>query len=704
MIAPTLIIAAVMTLGASPPIDFDTEIIPVLTRAGCNVGSCHGAAAGRGGFHLSLLGGDPAADHEALVYEFEGRRINLARPAQSLVILKPTGGLSHEGGEPLEFEGPGAKRLEQWIAAGAQRLNSRRLVKLDINPLDSVLETVGAKVPLQVTAHFDDGRADDVTALTVFTSGDPAAVAIDLDKATATVLRRGQHIVIARYLDRVVPIRFTLPLSETPVDLTQQPRNSFIDDEVLKSLALLRIPVSPEADDATFLRRVHLDFTGRVPSREETEAFRADHLADKRERLVDRLLESDEFVEYWTYRLGVLLRIQPVPNDKEGAKAFHQWVREQVRQRRPLNEVARELVTAIGDTHVVGPANFSRTVVDARAQAELVSQVFLGARLQCANCHNHPLDRWTQDDYHGLAAIFARLDRGQVVSIATRGAVTNLRTGEPAVPRIPGVRFLDAEADGRPEFANWLVSADNPLFSRSLVNRLWRGMFGRGLVEPADDLRDTNPATHPDLLDQLASDFVEHGHDLRHTLRLIAQSAAYGRSGVVNAANQADDRFYSHAYRRPLDPEVLADAFSDVTAVADRYGDEPLGTRAIALFDPRTPAESLDILGRCSRQASCEGSAASGGLPTKLHQLNGELINRKVTAQDGRLHAHLDAGLTDAEILTDFYLRAFSRPPTEIELNHWQKRLAGTSASERVEGLEDIVWGLLNCSEFCLNH
>jgi hypothetical protein len=704
MIAHSLIVAAVFSASAAPTVDFDTEIIPVLTRAGCNAGSCHGAAAGRGGFHLSLLGGDPAADHETILYEFEGRRLNLAHPDQSLVILKPTGGLSHEGGEVLEFDGPHAKLLEKWIAEGARRLKSRHLVRLDVQPQDSVLETVGTQVPLRVTAHFDDGRSDDVTATTVFTSSDPGAIAIDPTTAVASVLRRGQHVVIARFLDRVVPIRLTLPLSDTPVNLAQEPRNNFVDDEILKSLTVLRIPVSPPADDATFLRRVRLDLTGRLPSRDEIEAFLAEGSADKRERLIDRLLKSNDFIDYWTYRFAVLFRIQPVPNDKQGAMAFHRWVREQVSADVPLDEMARTLVTAIGDSHIVGPANFSRVNVDARAQAELISQVFLGARLQCANCHNHPLDRWTQDDYHGLAAIFARLDRGQIVTVAARGAVTNLRTGEPAVPRIPGVRFLEPEADCRPEFANWLTSPDNPLFSQSMVNRLWRGMFGRGLVEPADDLRSTNPATHPVLLERLASDFVQHRYSLRHTLRILAQSATYGRSGITNPANQADDRFYSHAYRRPLDPEVLADAIADVTGIADRYGEETLGTRAIALFDPRTPAESLDILGRCSRQESCEGMTAANGLPTKLHQLNGELVNRKITAPEGRLHSHLSSDQTDEPILIDFYLRALSRTPTDAELTHWHKRLATANESERTEGLEDIVWGLLNCTEFCLNH
>jgi hypothetical protein len=369
-----------------------------------------------------------------------------------------------------------------------------------------------------------------------------------------------------------------------------------------------------------------------------------------------------------------------------------------------MDEVARALLTAVGDSHVVGPANFARTVGDARGQAELVSQVFLGVRLQCANCHNHPLDRWTQDDYHGLAAVFARLERGRVVKVAPRGAVTNPRTGEPALPRIPGVRDLEAGADGRDGFTRWLTAPENPYFARAIVNRLWRALFGRGLVEPADDLRDTNPATHPELLDRLAADFVRHGHDLRHTLRLIALSKTYGRSGATNAVNRADDRFYSHAYRRPLEPEVLADALADVTGVSDRYGNEPAGTRAVALIDPRTPAPSLDILGRCSRQASCEGATEGGGLPAKLHELNGELINRKLAAPDGRLHRLIAAGEPDDAIVADFYLRALGRPPTGAERDYWRQRLAEAGKAERTALLEDAVWSLLNCSAFSTNH
>jgi hypothetical protein len=704
MTSANLLVVALLTAAPTRPVDFDTEIIPVLTRAGCNAGSCHGAAIGRGGFRMSLLGGDPATDYEAIVHELEGRRINLARPGESLLLAKPTGALSHQGGVPLQEDGAGAKRLLEWIAQGAPRLKSRRLTRVDVTPARCVVDRQGAEVPLRATARFDDGGSEDVTAWTVFTASDPAAVDIDPETARATVRRRGQHVVIARFLSRVVPLQLTLPLSDTPPDLSRTPRSNFIDDEVLKTLSVLRLPVSPAADDATFLRRVQLDLTGTLPGRDDVEAFLADRSADKRVKLVDRLLNSPAYVEAFTYRFATLLRIQPQPNEKEGALAYNGWLREQIRTGAPMDGVARALLTAVGDTHSVGPANFARTASDARGQAELVSQVFLGVRLQCANCHNHPLDRWTQDDYHGLAAVFARLERGREVRVGPRGAVTNPRTGEPAVPRIPGVRYLDAEGDGRQGFATWLTAQDNPYFARAIVNRLWRTMFGRGLIEPADDLRDTNPATHPELLDRLAADFIQHGYDIRHTLRLIALSETYGRSGAMNAANQADDRFYSHAYRRPLEPEVLVDALADVTGVSDRYGNEPAGTRAIALVDPRTPAPSLDILGRCSRQTTCEGTTTAGGLPAKLHELNGEVINRKIVAQEGRLHRLLSAGKSADEILADFYYRALGRAPTEVERDYWRQHMAAAGASERVELLEDVVWSLLNCSEFNTNH
>jgi hypothetical protein len=688
-------------------IDFDTEIIPVLTRAGCNAGACHGAAAGRGEFRLSLLGGNPAADYQSIVHELEGRRVNLAKPEESLLLAKPTSQLPHGGDLVLEVDSAGARKLIEWIAAGATRDASRRLVEFQVDPESCLVEEAGTQTPLRATAHFSDGSVEEVTEWTVFTAADPASIEIDAQRNLASVVRGGQHVVVARFLDRVVPIELTLPLAKTQADLMLEPQANFIDEQVLKKLALLRLPVAPQEDDARYLRRVCLSLTGTLPTRDEVEGFLIDRTADKRSRLVERLLASDEFVEYWTFRFATFLRIRALPNERVAARVYHDWLREQIRASTPWNQIAHELLAATGDSHVVGPANFARMASDARAQAELVSQVFLGARLQCANCHNHPLDRWTQDDYHGLAAVFSRLERGRYVALTARGGVTNLRTGEPAVPKLPGGRFLDANGDCRVEFADWLMQPENPYFARAIVNRLWQAMFGRGLVEPIDDLRSTNPATHPQLLDRLAADFVAHGYDLRHTLRLIALSETFQRGEATNAAGDiasADDRFYSQALRRPLEPEVFADAICHVTGVPDQYGEEPIGTRAISLFDPATPAISLDILGRCSRVASCEQSAIGGGLPARLHRLNGELINAKVTASTGRLHQRIAAGTSDRTIVDDFYLRALSRWPSDDEQEFWQRELSGIEQAERTERLEDFVWSLLNCDEFTTNH
>jgi hypothetical protein len=393
-----------------------------------------------------------------------------------------------------------------------------------------------------------------------------------------------------------------------------------------------------------------------------------------------------------------------LPGETEGAQAYSAWIRSEIAKGTPFNAWAEQLLTATGDSHGIGPANFPRMVIDARAQAELVGDVFLGVRLGCANCHNHPLDRWTQDDYHGLAAVFSRLSRGRQVQLTSRGGVTNPRTEEPALPRIPGVSYLAADGDHREQVAQWLTSKDNARFARATVNRLWRAMFGRGLVEPVDDMRDTNPATHPELLVQLAQDFVKHDCDLRHTLRLIALSETYSRSSAIQTGNTSDDRFYSRSFHRPLSPEVLADAVADVTGVPNTFPNHELGTRAIALVDPLSPAPSLDILGRCSRAGGCEDRSTTGGLPAQLHLLNGEFINQKLAAKEGRLLRLIESRTANDKIVREFYVRGLGREPTANELSHWLKQLDSVNETERRERLEDFVWSLLVSREFRENH
>lgn len=693
-------------VGAEPAraVDFATEVVPVLTRAGCNSGACHGAAAGRGGFHLSLLGGDAPSDYEAIVHALEGRRINLARPSASLLLAKPTGQLDHGGGAPLDEDGAAARRLRDWIVTGAPRGNRRVLTQFHVTPDRHFAERPGATVTLRAVARFDDGPEEDVTPWTVFQASDPAAVEIDRDRHQATIHRRGRQVVIARFLDRALPLQWSVPLADRPIDHAAEPRVNFIDDLVLETLTTLRLPVAPPAVDATFLRRVRLDLTGRLPARSEVERFLADKAADKRGKKIDELLRSDDFVEIWTLRYARLLRLHSLSEEGTAGAAYAQWLRSSLAANRPWNEMAFEMLTATGDSHAVGPANFARMTVDARGQAELVGQVFLGVRLQCANCHNHPLDRWTQDDYHGLAAVFARLERGRHVRVALHGAVTNLRTNEPAVPRIPGLRYLDPDRDGRAEFARWVASRDNPLVARAHVNRLWRTMFGRGLIEPADDLRATNPATHSALLIRLAADFAEHGFDIRHTLRQIAASHVYARSAASFSGDESVEPFYSQASFRPLEPEVMADMLADVTGVPDEYPRQPAGTRAVMLVDPLMDAPALDILGRCSRAAGCEPPTTGIGLPARLHLLNGELVNRKLVDPNGRLQRSLAASVADAELLEDMMLRALGRPPSDAERDHWLSLAKSVEPSQRTRWWEDWAWSLLNSREFLTNH
>lgn len=391
-----------------PAVDFETEIMPVLTKAGCNSGACHGSAAGRGGFHLSLLGANPTADYDAIVHEFEARRNNQAHPEKSLILAKPTGKLDHGGGIVMDETGPGAKRLLEWIRAGVPRGTARQLTRFEVEPRRYVGVTFSTNVPLRATANFDHGVPIDVTDRTAFSSADPAAVEIDESEGNivARIKRRGQHVVLARFLNRVVPIQFNIPLLDNAIDLSSQPRGNWIDEEILQLLSELRIPVSPPSSSNDWFRRVTLDLTGRLPEPTLVEAFGSHDSPRERNSYVDDLLASEAFSDYWTLRFSKLLRFHSLPNDDEALKAYSKWLRGEIHNGTGFDRIARQLLTATGDSHFVGPANFGRMVSDARDQAELVGQFFMGSKLGCANCHNHPLDRWTQDDYHGLAAVF----------------------------------------------------------------------------------------------------------------------------------------------------------------------------------------------------------------------------------------------------------------------------------------------------------
>lgn len=695
--------AVLLAVAPTEVPDFRTQIVPVLTKAGCNSGACHGAAAGRGGFHLSLFGSDPDADYDAIVHAFEGRRVNLTRPEASLVLRKPTGDLEHGGEQVLDPAGAGAARLLAWITAGVPRGDDRRLARLKIQPARIAVERTDAAVPIQVIAHYRDGTQEDVTLWTSFASSDPSAVVID-DTGVAQVRKRGQHVVTARFLDRIVPMEVVVPFSDAALDLSQEPRANWIDQRILEKLESLRIPASPAASDTAWLRRVSLDLTGRLPTPEEAARFLERDAETRREAWIDGLLQSEAFTDYWTWKFARLLRMHSLPHETEAFDAYHRWLREQLAHDVGFDSLARQLLTSTGDSHRLGPANFGRMVGDPRAEAELIGEVFLGVRLGCANCHNHPLDRWTQDDFHGLAAIFSRLDRSRHVQLLSRGEVTNVRTGQPATPRIPGERDLAQKGDHRHEVAEWVLDDTHHYFARATVNRLWSALFGRGLIEPTDDLRETQLATHPELLEQLTEEFVSHGYSIRHVLRLMASSHAYARSDEVLPGNANDDCFYSRYYRRPLSPEVLVDAIVAVTDVPESYENHQTHL-AVRVIDPVRPAPSLDLLGRCQHVMGCDlDGNDSQGLAAQLYLLNGDLINRKLRDPSGRFQRMLEQHASTEAVIEEFCARAWLRRPSQDELTRWKQRLATDFEPSQRLALEDFVWSLLNSREFRENH
>ena len=694
------LIAMAPAARGAEPIDFDTQIMPILSRYGCNAAECHGGAAGRGGFRLSLFGGDPQHDYRAIVHELEGRRVNLASAAESLLIAKPGGAIDHGGDVRFDAEGPVAARLTAWIEQGAPRGEARRLTSLSITPAQVTVESLPAEFSLRVFARFDDGPVEEVTGLALFSSNDEGGVTIDA-QGRATVVRPGRHVLVVRYLDRTVPVLVTAPFPARTPPQAERVWHNWIDDHIQEVHDQMHLTTGPLADDATFLRRVTLDLVGRLPSPEEVTEFLADPNPEKRSRKIDALLDSPEYVTFWRYRVAKWLRLAMPGGDRPAAEAMFAWLEAKVRDDAPWDATARELIAATGDSHRYGPAGFHRLVSDARQEAELVSETMMGVRLRCANCHNHPLDRWTQDDYHGLAAVFATLDRGREVAENPLGSVSHPRTEEAAVASLPGVEPGTREPVSREEFAKWLTGADNPYFRRAMVNRLWQAMMGRGLVEPVDDLRATNPASHPELLERLADEFSAEGYRIKPMLRLLARSATYQRGEAPEAAE--GNRFYTHAARRPLDAEVAADAIAEVTGIPESYARHPVGTRAIELVDPNVASEGLDLLGRCVRGGGCTEEVARGadGLAERLHLLNGPLLNQKLRSSESRLRKLIAAGKSDGELVEEFYVRAFARRPSEEELQWWTEQLAGEDRESR---LEDFVWSLLNSSEFLSNH
>jgi hypothetical protein len=698
--------------------DFAEDIVPVLTRAGCNMGACHGKAAGQNGFHLSLLGYDPAGDYQALCREALGRRVDRLAPERSLVLAKATGRTPHAGGPRIAFGGVEYRTILEWIKAGApERMEKAHgsLTSLVVEPAEVRLAAPGP-LQLRVVARYAGGHTRDVTRLASFKVGDDSIASID-PRGRAALLRRAETDLIVRYQSQVVSTRLaTLINPELKFDFAALRRRNFIDHELFKRLEALRVPPSPPASDAAFLRRVTLDLTGEQPTPEQVRKFLADPNPDKRLAKVDELLGSPDFIRFWEIKLGDMLQIGSTRLGN-GAYKYQAWLTEQLRQNTSWDAIVRSLLTAVGDPiRDGGPANYALDGIDAKVQAEQTAQRFLGLRIRCAQCHDHPFDVWTQDDYFGLAACFAKVERTggrggggmserQLVRINPEGTVEHLRTKKAAQPRLLDHTPVEvaAQDDPRKPLAEWMTAPSNPYFARALSNWVWAQFFGKGIADPPDDLSRSNPPVHPELLDALAQHFVAHHFDLRDLVRTIVTSEAYGLSSATVPGNERDTRLFSHQMPRPLTAHQIADALAQATDVANRYPNRAAGTRAIEVSDPATASTILDTFGRCPRTDGCATVATP---PLSLRQslllIGGDVIESKVLNLNGYLANLLALQPEPPEIVENLYLRTLCRLPSSEELAHWSSELKQAPALR--EAAEDLFWALLNSREFMFNH
>lgn len=706
--------------GAETPVSvtFERDIEPILTRAGCNAGACHGKASGQNGFKLSLLGFDPEFDHTAIARDGGSRRVLRAMPERSLLLQKATAQIPHGGGRRIEPTGPFYQTLYRWIAGGLPRTASDapRLERVTVEPGERRLRS-GEAFGLRVTARFTDGSSQDVTQFAAFASNESAVVGVDADGRVKAGRFAGEATISARYLGMFANCDVSIPLpGELPSSVYDSiPRTNFIDDHVWTKLKKLGLVPSGRAGDATFLRRAHLDVIGRLPTPDEARAFLADTSHDKRARLVDRLLDRPEYADYWASKWMDLLRPNPY---RVGIKAVFNldgWIRDAFRRNLPYDQFVRQIVTAQGSTFDEGPATIFRDRREPIEIAPVVSQLFLGIRLECAKCHHHPFESWGQEQFYEFAAYFARVGRKgvglsppisggeEIVFTARSGSVTHPLSGKVLPPRpLFGSAPVDndPDADPREALARWMTAPENPYFARVMANRVWAELMGRGIVDPVDDLRATNPPSNGPLLDALAEDFRNHGYDIKYLIRTIMASSVYGLSSEPNDRNIGDSRNFSRYYRQRLRAEILLDAISDVTDVPDRFDAAPPRSRALAIWTNRVPSLFLDTFGRpdANQDPPCERTSDTAVVQA-LHLMNSPGVHSKLTADDGRVAALAKGDKAPRALVEELYLLAYSRLPTDDERSIAEELFRDPKLDRR-GAVEDLLWALLNSPEF----
>ncbi|WP_184212749.1 DUF1553 domain-containing protein [Prosthecobacter dejongeii] len=708
---------------------FRNEVQPILTRFGCNMGACHGAAAGQGGFRLSLRGFDDEGDYLSVTHSAMGRRINGDDPARSLLLLKAIKTVPHKGDKRFEMDSEAYQTLVNWIAHGAPgpKKEDARLVSLEVSP-KQVLSKPGSQQQLKVLAKFSDGRSEDVTRWAKFNAVNASVATVD-DQGLVKVTGSGEGTVSAWYLSRLDIAIVSVP-QEGAADETlfaQLKQRNFVDELVLEKLRALNIPPSQRCTDGEFIRRAHLDTIGVLPTAEETRAFLADTQPNKRDRLIESLLKRPEFVDYWSHRWSDLLLVNSDKLTPEGMWAYYHWIRSRVAANTPWDVMVKSLLTATGSTLENGAGNFFLLHDEPTRLSETVSVAFLGTAMNCAKCHNHPLEKWTNDEYFAFANLFSRVRTKngatadeRVVFSATEGDLVQPLTGKPQPPRALEVTHsvsMTAPEDRRVPMAAWLTSPDNRLFKRTITNRVWANFFGVGLVESVDDIRITNPASNEKLLDAACDHLVNHKFDLKSLMRVILQSETYQRSSETIYQNEKDTRYYSHFYPRRLKAEILLDSVAQVTAVPTTFNIDrrnankgtkdtyPMGFRALQLPDSNIASYFLKSFGRADRVATCECERTNEpSMAQALHIANGDTLNDKLATKDNRVDQLLNSKQPNEKLVQDAYLIALARQPTAAEKTKATELLATAPPTDRRATLEDLFWSLMSSKEFLFNH
>ena len=692
-------------------LNFEHDIIPILSRYRCNNSGCHGKAEGQNGFKLSVFGFDATADYNALAKAGRGRRVFPGAPEQSLVLRKISGDIPHGGGVRISPDRPEYRTLRDWIQIGLPWGDDEDPVvtKIEMFPNQRVLRQ-GEQQQLRVEATMSDGRQVDVTELAQFRSNSALRAMVNTHGLVVTGEAPGVAAVMASYMGSVDVFRVIIPGSVQSLDNSEQAVHNAIDIHVNNQLNQLRIHPSGLCDDQTFLRRVFLDLIGTLPTSDEARRFLADERPDRRARLVEELMRRPEFADYWAVQWSDLLRVDRLALGHEGAYEYYSWIHKSFANNTPMDEFARELLTAEGPLREVPAGQFYRAVSGANKMASTISQVMLGVRIECAECHHHPWDRWSQHDYFGMQAYFTQVGFkgsrvGNVILARGNPSTNHPRTGEEVFAHPLGESMSDQSPPGdrRRALADWMTSADNPWFARNIANRTWAHFLGQGIVEPVDDARLTNPPSNPDLLDTLADYLIQQDYDFRELIRFITASAAYQRSSVVNDTNDRDEQNYSRFLFKQLDAEVLMDAISQATGVPEKFAGVPFGRRAIELWDSSVKHYFLQTFGRPTRATACECERIDEVTVSQvLHMLNSPRIQEKLVHQGGNIKQCLDRFEDNERLVEELYLTFYSRFPDNDEAEVAVCYLA--DSMDRTEAATDIAWSMMNSMEFLFNH